>query len=539
MQFPRSPFFGFPVADKALLRFTISGSTLSQLLIPYILDRGTFYGTSSFVNQMHDVNASPKKVLIEFSSPNLTKEFDGDYLRSTLVGQSIASLHKGYNVSRTNFVGDWGPHMGLLAVGWRRFGSEELLEADPLQHILHIFSKIDMLRSEEEQDRHDRPDEHGESVVNGSLTISQERDECFHRMETRNTAALNIWRRLRDTTLSAYKNLYKSLNIVFDEYCGESDVSQESIAEVETKLDDGGFSEELEGVRVVDFRKHGFKTLGKGTLRSHGGNSSYLLRHVAAALDHNLKGAFDNMVYVTSAKQDLHFQQLFKILELVGHSDVASKLRHVNFGKVDGLLPADGSPGLVLPDIITSCQQSVVGNLRTQEDSIIHSIGTDPKPEHLKDLGTLNLATQVLSTKRSAPQTLHIQELPNTEEYTGMTLQHCLDELQSKLGEDYTRSEEQETIDFTSMSGVEEYTDTMRLLAQFPGIVQSAFDSLEPSIILDYLFRLSDQLISVFEVEVGDHDGLPDQKARMSFYACSRTVMENGMDLLGLVPLRL
>jgi arginyl-tRNA synthetase len=542
-QFPRSPFFGFPVADKALLRFTISGSTLPHLLLPYIFNRGSSYGVLSSRDQQSGSAAHlPRGQLgIEFSSPNLTKEFDGGHLRSSLLGQSIASLHRvalGWDVRTHNFIGDWGQHMGLLLASWKRFGSQEQLDADPLRHLLSIFATIEDLRLQEQNGSSNQPQD-VEATQNGVHTVLEERDDFFHRLEMEEADALTVWQRLRDACVLEYQNLYAALNVHFDDYSGESGVPLQSITEVETKVKESGYSEDFEGASIIDFKKHGFKTLGKGTLRSASGATSYLLRHTAAALDRHRRAGYDKTVYVASAKQDLHFQQIFKILDLIGENELSSRLQHVSFGKLDGLVPMDGAPGLLLKDITETCQASVLNNLRGQEDTIIQTIGNEPKAEHQRRLTTLNLATQVLSTKRSANQTLQLLDIPNAEEYTGMALQYSLDELRSRLGEDSLNMEDLTGIDLTSIAGVEQYTEAMRMMIQFPGVVQSAIDGLEPAFILEYLFRFTDQLIEVWEIEFSSPEELPDKLSRLYFYECARIVLENGMNMVGLVPLKL
>jgi arginyl-tRNA synthetase len=216
-----------------LLKFSISASTLPRLCLPYIFDRGDSYGKllADDGAQNQQSAASTKNVLVEFSSPNLTKEFDSGHLRSSLLGQSIASLYSAalrYNVSTTNFIGDWGQHMGLLAVGWKRFGSDEQLEAEPLRHVLQIFAEIEASRVTEQDNHECQPIQNGD-VSNSLPSVSAERDDFFHRLETGEEEALSLWHLLRDTCILAYKNAYAALNIHFDDYCGESGVSSESI----------------------------------------------------------------------------------------------------------------------------------------------------------------------------------------------------------------------------------------------------------------------------------------------------------------------
>ena len=122
--------------------------------------------------------------MVEFSSPNIGKEFDGAHLRSTIIGAYIASLYEsmGWDVVRMNFLGDWGKHIGLLAVGWSRFGSEELFEADPLRHLLDVYTKIDELfKPERDAAKKLRVEGQDNSVIE-TQGIFAEKDAFFKKM---------------------------------------------------------------------------------------------------------------------------------------------------------------------------------------------------------------------------------------------------------------------------------------------------------------------------------------------------------------------
>lgn len=112
-------------------------STLPRILLPYVLDRGTSYGRNPSLGLKNDAKLSRQKVIVEFSSPNIAKEFHAGHLRSTIIGAFIANLYEslGWDVVKINYLGDWGKQFGLLAVGWQRYGSEELFEKDPLGHL--------------------------------------------------------------------------------------------------------------------------------------------------------------------------------------------------------------------------------------------------------------------------------------------------------------------------------------------------------------------------------------------------------------------
>jgi arginyl-tRNA synthetase len=171
-----------------------------------------------FKNPMQLITAAIK-VVVEFSSPNIGKEFDGNHLRSTIIGTYIASLYDsmGWDVVRMNFLGDWGKHIGLLAVGWSKFGSEELFEKEPLRHLVDVYNKIEeIFKPEQEAAKKLRDEGHDKSAIE-TRGIWAEKDEFFKRMEDGDSDALALWKRFREVCIAKYTDLCARLNISFDD----------------------------------------------------------------------------------------------------------------------------------------------------------------------------------------------------------------------------------------------------------------------------------------------------------------------------------
>ena len=123
--------------------------TLPRLLLPYVNDRKDSYGKDPSVGLRDPCSPDlgRKRLVVEFSSPNIASEFHGKHLRSTILGAYIANLYEnmGWEVVKINYLGDWGKQIGLLGAGWERFGSEEQFQADPMGHMLGVYNQIDQL----------------------------------------------------------------------------------------------------------------------------------------------------------------------------------------------------------------------------------------------------------------------------------------------------------------------------------------------------------------------------------------------------------
>ena len=182
-----------------------------------------------------------------------------------------------------NFLGDWGKDIGLLIAGWSRYGSEEAFEADPLRHLLDAYTRIHGLLIEERDAAKRVRQNQGDDSTAVCHDIEAEKDDYFKRLEAGDPDILALWERFRKVCELKYVELYARLGIKFDKYSGESQVSKESIEEVETILNEKGFYKENNDERMIEFSKLGERGFADVKARSADGTTTYLLRDIAAA----------------------------------------------------------------------------------------------------------------------------------------------------------------------------------------------------------------------------------------------------------------
>jgi len=217
-------------------------------------------------------------------------------------------------------------------------------------------------------------------------------------MEAGDEAAVALWKRFRELSIEKYKDTYARLNIKYDVYSGESQVSKEAMDTVSKLMKEKGVSEESDGALIVDFLKQGAKKLGKAIVQKKDGTSLYLTRDIGAAMERYEKYKFDKMIYVVATQQDLHLQQLFKILDLLGF-DWAKKCLHVNFGMVLGMSTRKGTV-VFLDDILQEAKERMHDVMRKNEDK--YSQVEDP--EYIADtVGRTGVMIQDMSGKRYFP----------------------------------------------------------------------------------------------------------------------------------------
>ena len=405
-QFPDDPIFEKPVPSGPFLQFWFKPGPLIKTVIPMIRRLGTAYGQNKSLGlkDPKDPSKGRKRIIIEFSSPNIAKPFHAGHLRSTIIGGFLANLYEGagWDVIRINYLGDWGKQYGLLALGFEKYGNEEALSKDPINHLFEIYVKINNdLSAEKERiealTKEGKEEEAGKLKDNG---LDEQARRYFKKMTDGDPAALAQWKRFRDLSIVRYKQTYARLNIHFDDYSGESQVPEEAMAATAKKLAEKGISEESEGAVVIDFSKHvpgkAGKSLEKPIVRKKDGTALYLTRDISELLSRHEKYEFDQMIYVVAAAQDLHLKQLFKIIELLGHSDIAAKVQHINFGLVLGMSTRKGTVKF-LDDILRDVGDKMHEVMRSNEAKYSQV----EKPELTADtLGISSVMVQDMTGKR-------------------------------------------------------------------------------------------------------------------------------------------
>ncbi|XP_040839683.1 probable arginine--tRNA ligase, mitochondrial isoform X2 [Ochotona curzoniae] len=321
------------------IHFKINRELLTKTVLRQVIKDGSKYGLKSELFS----GLPQKKVVVEFSSPNVAKKFHVGHLRSTIIGNFIANIKEalGHQVTRINYLGDWGMQFGLLGTGFQLFGYEEKLQSNPLQHLFEVYVQVNKEAADDQ-------------------SVAKSAQEFFQRLELGDTQALSLWQRFRDLSIEEYIRIYKRLGVYFDEYSGESFYREKS-REVLKLLDSKGLLQKTEkGTAVVDLSRNGDPSSLCTVMRSDG-TSLYATRDLAAAIDRMDKYSFDTMIYVTDKGQRKHFQQLFQMLKIMGF-DWAERCRHVPFGVVQGMKTRRGDVTF-LEDVLNEIRLRMLQNM--------------------------------------------------------------------------------------------------------------------------------------------------------------------------------
>jgi len=291
-------------AAGSYLNFFFNKEELARLTLGSIGQEGDEFGSSE--------EGRGECVVVDFSSPNIAKPLGIGHLRSTVIGNSLALLlaKLGYRVVRINHLGDWGTQFGVVITAFKRWGSEEALKEDAIAHLYELYVRF-----------------HREAPVDEAL--EEEARDWFRRLEEREAEALSLWERFVQLSVGKLHEVYGTLGVRFDHYLGESFYEPLTLP-VLNQLQELGLAKEDDEALVCDLSPYGLPLC---LLRKSDGTTLYASRDLAAALYRKKEFNFDRMLYVVGSPQALHFQQVFKILELMGHEWVKGCV-HVPFGQI-------------------------------------------------------------------------------------------------------------------------------------------------------------------------------------------------------------
>lgn len=277
----------------------------------------------------------PKEnIIVEYSSPNIAKPFHIGHLRSTIIGNFIANVFAtyGHNVTRVNYLGDWGTQFGFLKLGMEMSGlSDEEVAKDPIKHLFNAYVQANRMAESDPE-------------------FATKAREVFSQMENGELPDLEAWRQYREYTVKEMEQVYGRLGVRFDVYAWESDYRKVNILNQLDLLRKSGYLQvEADGKEtfVLD------EDVRRPILKSDG-STLYLTRDVAAVVDRQERYKFDRMYYVAGNEQHQHFDSLFKIAKKIGVPN-ADKLYHVKFGKVEKMSTRKGNV-VFLSDILDEIQ---------------------------------------------------------------------------------------------------------------------------------------------------------------------------------------
>lgn len=447
-----------------------------------------------------------KTVTLDYSSINIAKPFHIGHLLTTVIGGSLYRMYRylGYNVVGINHLGDWGTQFGKLIAAYLRWGNDADIEARGIHALLELYVKF-----------------HKEAETDPELEA--EGRKWFKAIEDGDKQALAIFERFKSTTLRDVQKIYDRLGITFDSYAGESfynDKMQPVIDELAAK----GLLTESEGAKVVNLDAYNMPPC---LILKSDGATLYATRDLAAACYRHDTYNFDKNLYVVAYQQNLHFQQIFKVLELMGKPWAADCV-HVPFGMVSlegsGALSTRHGNVVFLEDVLNTAVEKAAGIIEEKNPTL------ENKAEIAESVGVGAVVFMALSTSRIKDLVFSFDKALNFDGETGPYLQYTHARTCSIMAK---AGKVPQAVD-TSYLTDDAAATVLRLVGRFDDVVRDAAAKYEPSNIARYLVDLA-QAFNRYYIDHRIVGTGPEHAARIALTDAVRSTLKSGMNLI-LVP---
>ncbi|MGL5749181.1 MAG: arginine--tRNA ligase [Paraclostridium sp.] len=480
------------------VNFFVNKSQLAENVIKDVLTKKEMYGHSDL--------GQDKKVVIDFSSPNIAKPFHIGHIRTTVIGNSLYKIYdsQGYDVVRVNHLGDYGTQFGKLIVAFKLWGNKEAVEANPIPELLKLYIQF-----------HDEAEKKPE--------MEDEARAWFTKLENGDKEAKELWQWFRDESLKEFARVYDLLDIEFDSYNGESFYSDKMDRVIDI-IKDKGLLQESQGTNIVDLEEY---NMPPALITKNDGSTLYMTRDLAAALYRKENYDFEKCIYVVGSQQSLHFQQLFKVLELVGF-EWAKDMIHTPFGMValeEGTMSTRKGRVVFLEDVLKQAIE------KTKETMLAKNPNALNVEEISKQVGVGAVVFQELSNSRIKDYTFSWNRTLSFEGETGPYVQYTHARCCAVL----RKAEEEVSTDINfDLLNDTDSAEVLKVMASFNKNILNAMRRNEPHIITRFVLDLA----QAFNKFYHDNSILVEDKevraARLALVAATRQTLENGLKLLGM-----
>ena len=479
------------------LNFKVNKSGLAADVLARISREGSRYGSSE--------DGKGKTVCIDYSSVNIAKPFHIGHLSTTVLGGALYRIFNflGYKAVGINHLGDYGTQFGKLISAYKHWGNREEVEKGGIHAVNALY-----VRFNEEADE----------------AMEAEAREYFRLIESGDKEANDLFEWFKSLTLAYVGKIYDRLHIKFDSYAGERFYT-DKMAPVVGELREKGLLKESNGAQIVDLEPYGMPPCL--ILRSDGA-SLYATRDLAAAIYRKKTYDFYKCLYVVAYQQNLHFKQVFKVLELMGY-DWAKDLVHVAYGMVsleDGAMSTRKGKVVWLEDVISRCVEKARDILEEKNPAL------ENKDAVAETVGVGAVVFGALYNNKIKDIVFSYDKALNFDGETSVYVQYTCARASSVLSKAAA-----EGIAFDEAAAGTpnaQEAELLKALAAFPDTVREAAEKYEPSFVARWCVDTA-KLFNKFYFDCKILQAEEDVRAfRLAVTKATLTALTNGLGLLGI-----
>ncbi len=452
---------------------------------------------------------SPKRILVDFSSPNVAKPMHVGHIRSTILGDCLARVARflGHDVVTDNHIGDWGTQFGKVIYGWKHFLDPVALESDAIRELVRLYRHVTSLEETDEDVRRTAREE-------------------LVKLQSGDPENLAIWKQTVDLSWCEFQKLYDELDIRFDERLGESSYN-DLLAPLCDSLKTRGLAEESEGALCIFFRDIPALAEKPAIIRKTDGGFLYATTDLATIEYRTKRWQPDAIWYVVGAPQALHFHQIFAAACLMGCS---SELRHIAFGSILGedrkIMKTRSGENVGLAEVLTEA----VERARKMVEARSETIPAEAREDIARTIGLGAVKYAELSQNRLTDYVFSWDKLLALDGNTAPYLQNAYVRIRSifrRAGEDADPSTS------LTISDPAERALALKLL-QYPETVPLVLEDFRPNLLANYLYELANAFHSFYEA-CPVLKSTPEIRAvRLGICALTGRTLAHGLSLLGI-----
>ena len=483
------------VATGPYVNFFLDKSKISDQVIKSVIEAGADYGQQ---DEGHGQN-----ITIDLSSPNIAKPFSVGHLRSTVIGDALSNIFRkmGYNTIKINHLGDWGKQFGLLMVAYKKWGSKEAVEANPIDELLKLYVRIN-------------------AEIEHDPELDEEGRLWFKKLEDGDPEATELWQWFRDESLVEFNRIYKLLGVEFDSLNGEAFYNDKMDEGVQI-LEDKGLLKESKGASIVELDD---VNLPPAMIKKSDGATLYITRDIATAIYRARTYNFVKNIYAVGQEQSNHFRQLKAVLKKMGF-DWSDDMVHVDFGLVtknrQKLSTRKGNIILLEPTL-----QEAISRAKAQIEEKNPELENKEEVAHAVGVGAVKFYD--LKTDRRNGYDFDLEAMVSFEGETGPYVQYAYARIQSILRKaNFTPS-----TDATYSLSDPESWEIIKLLQDFSRVVKRAAENYDPSLIAKYAINLA-QAFNKYYAHTRILDESPERESRLALSYSTAVVLKEALRLLG------
>jgi len=459
-----------------------------------------------------------KKVIIDFSSPNVGKPMHVGHIRSTIIGDSLMREYNflGYDTFGINYLGDIGLHIGKLIVAWELWLDKKALKQDPVKEMLRLYVKFCELEKSELIEGQDEADDY----TNNEWTNKAK--EKLKLIELGDKNAHEIWKEIREASGKGFDRVYKMLKVSFHETTGQSKFSETGKEIIMNFAKKGLIKQDETGAKYIELEEA--KLPKKFVLRSNG-TASYITQDIGAAVSRYKNYKFDKMIYVTDYRQSLHFQQLFEILKQFNYN-FSYKCFHVGFGTVNfgkEIIASRTGKIILLEDVLRKTVEKAEEEIKKRKTK-----------GDAESIGVASIKYAILRNEPVKDVEFSWNAALKFEGDTGPYLQYSYARASSIIKK-AKKSVSKNKLEIPNKIEEIEYT-LAKKIKEFPCIVKHSAETLNPSLIAHYSFSLA-QIFNEFYHNckvIRAEEGKVQEIFRLSLIESFRKTLKNALYLLGI-----